>query len=269
MTFEQMIAKKKEKGYSCRQLSELSGVPFSTVQKIFSGITRNPRHETIDALEAVLYDSITPIQAKRAGYDIDELSAPMYLNDPGVAYGAESGGHTVEEVLAFPEDRRCELIDGVIYDMANPTKTHQLILGELHVQFKQCIKEHAKDCLVMLAPFGVRLDRDNKTLVEPDLIVVCSMEELLERYYDGAPSLAVEILSPSTRRRDMTIKLSKYRHAGVQEYWIIDPETREVMVYDLSSFSFPKIYGFRDDIPVIISKGKCTINLSEAVSYLI
>ena len=222
MTFEQMLSKKKEKGYSCRMLSELSGVPLSTVQKIFSGVTKNPRHETIDALEAVLWDAVTPYQALRAGYDPSKYAEPLYLHDADAAYAADhpektsipsGGGHTVEEWYELPEDILCELIDGVFYELGTPSISHQRILGELFVQFRNCILDHASDCEVLFAPTGVRLDRDNRTMVIPDLLVFCGHEFLNDRYFDGAPDLVVEILSPSTRKKDMTIKMSKYRNA--------------------------------------------------------
>lgn len=261
MTFEQMLERKKEKGYSCRMISELSGVPLSTVQKIFSGITKSPRYETLDAIEAVLYDQVTTLRAKQAGYVIEDGHSPMRVEEVAPDYGTGIGPYTVDDYFALPDDRRCELIDGYFYDMATPTITHQLLVGELYIQFRQCVQD-ACGCMVVLSPFGVQLDLDDKTMVEPDLIVFCKTDVLINKCFRGAPELVCEVLSPSTRRKDLTLKMRKYREAGVKEYWIIDPKNRQVMVHDFTDFTFPTIYSFNEDIPVALSKGEFRITLA-------
>ena len=72
-----------------------------------------------------------------------------------------------------------------------------------------------------------------------------------------------EILSPSTRRKDMTLKLSKYTEAGVREYWIIDHKEKKVIVYDIENDALPQIYGFRDKVPVAIFDGRCQVDFAE------
>ena len=175
--------------------------------------------------------------------------------------------YTIDDYYALPEERRVELIDGVIYDMTAPAKDHQMILGDLYILFRECADEHGMPCEVYLAPTDVRLDRDRYTMVQPDLLVICDIEgQDDERRIEGAPDLVVEILSPSTRSKDQVLKLYKYQHAGVREYWIVDPRYRKVTVHHFEKEEYiPRQYDFEEDIPVGISGGKCVIPFSRVM----
>jgi Uma2 family endonuclease len=119
-------------------------------------------------------------------------------------------------------------------------------------------------CEVFLSPCDVRLDKDNYTMVQPDLLAVCGEnDEEIEIRYEGAPDLVVEILSPSSRSKDQVLKLYKYHNAGVREYWIIDPKYKTVTVHRFEDEDYtPQVYKFESQIPVGISQGKCTIDFS-------
>ncbi|MCD7954366.1 MAG: Uma2 family endonuclease, partial [Lachnospiraceae bacterium] len=78
----------------------------------------------------------------------------------------------------------------------------------------------------------------------------------------GAPDLVVEILSPSTMRRDRSLKLTKYKRAGVREYWMIDPDYKKVYVYDFEKSESYKIYEFTDAVPVGIYGGDCVVDFA-------
>ena len=152
--------------------------------------------------------------------------------------------------------------------MAAPTFLHQLILSHLSIQFYDCAEQHDMPCEVFQSPCDVRLDRDNYTVVQPDLLVICGPQDYLHmKRLEGAPDLAVEILSPSTRSKDMILKLYKYEKAGVREYWIVDPEHRTVTVHFFDTDVYdPVRYSFHDQIPVGISEGKCSIDFSRIES---
>jgi Uma2 family endonuclease len=155
--------------------------------------------------------------------------------------------------------------------MASPSGVHQELIGLLHLIFAGYVRSRKGTCKVFLSPFDVQLDCDNRTMVEPDLLVICSREKIRMRCLYGAPDLAVEIVSPSSRRKDMILKTHKYEHAGVREYWIIDPGKRQVIVYDFANESYPMIYGFEDRIPVGIWEGDLTVDfaqISEEIAYL-
>ncbi len=142
--------------------------------------------------------------------------------------------HKVDEIENLPEGERAELIDGKMYMMAAPSRTHQRLLFELAKKADEYIKKCSKDCEIYLAPFAVYLDDDEYTYVEPDLLVVCDKEKLDEKGCHGAPDFVVEIVSPTSRTKDYLIKLGKYAASGVKEYWIVDPETEKTHVYNIS-----------------------------------
>ena len=243
MTIEEMKSRKTSLGLTNEMISEACGIPLSTIQKIMSGTTKAPRKATLEAIETVLYTE----EHRR------KIQTPE-----------KTDGYTLDDYYALPDERRVELIDGVFYDMAAPAVIHQKILGELFILFRECINAHEAQCDVYLSPCDVRLDRDNRTMVQPDLFVICGSYDLDAKAFDGAPDLTLEILSPSTRAKDMLLKLHKYQNAGVKEYWIVDPEHNTVLVYDLGSGDFyPAKYSFDDVIPIRISGGKCSIDFSQ------
>ena len=266
MTIEQMKARKIELGLTNEMIAEASGVPLSTVQKIFSGTTKAPRHMTLHAIAKVLADS------EKQTHDPNPLrSKAGAVCEAAVSYNTVSkdNRHTIEDYYALPDDQRVELIDGVFYDMSAPSVTHQSILGELYILFRECADRHSMPCSVLLSPCDVRLDMDDYTMVQPDLIVLCSKLDIGAIRLEGAPDLLVEILSPSTRMKDMILKLHKYQNAGVREYWIVDPKhlTVTVHVFDPEEYN-PKTYDFRSEIPVSISGGACSIDFSIVMDRL-
>ena len=177
----------------------------------------------------------------------------------------KQGEYTLEDYLALPEEERWELIDGHLIRMDSPTTEHQVISGELHVAFYNCIKEHGVPCKVLAAPVDVQLDMDDRTIVEPDLLILCDLEKLRRKRVFGAPDLLVEILSPSTQSRDMVWKNRKYQRAGVREYWMVDPDGRKIIVniFDSREGEFrSRIYDFEETIPVGISNGSCRIDFA-------
>ena len=139
----------------------------------------------------------------------------------------KQGEYTLEDYYALPEDRRVELIDGVIYDMTAPAWSHQDIAGEIFYQLKKYKEENQLRCSPGIAPIDVQLDRDNRTMVQPDVVIVCDRDKITNKVIYGAPDFVLEILSSSTRRKDMFVKAQKYCNAGVKEYWMVDPEKRK------------------------------------------
>lgn len=198
-------------------------------------------------------------------------AAGVYGADPGLKNGKKQGEYTLEDYLALPYEERWELIDGFLIKMDSPTTEHQIILGNLHIAFRRCIDEHYASCKVLFAPTDVQLDMDNRTIVEPDLIVLCDLEKLRKKRIFGAPDLLVEILSPSTYSKDMLWKNSKYQKAGVREYWMVDPGKRKVLVnlFEKREGEYrSRVYSFDEEIPIGISRGECRIDFAPILREL-
>lgn len=160
--------------------------------------------------------------------------------------------YTIEDIYALPEGQRAELIDGVLYNMAQPRRIHQEIVSQFTKVIGQYIDEHHGRCKVYPAPFAVFLNADDKNYVEPDISVICDRNKLNDYGCNGAPDWIIEVTSPSDPQRDYGIKLFKYRTAGVREYWIVNPQKKTVMVYDFEKEQFSNQYNFDDTISVCI-----------------
>lgn len=151
----------------------------------------------------------------------------------------------------------------ILYDMTAPRVKHQDILLELAFELKKCSDTSEKGYIVRIAPIDVRLLPDDRNMFQPDILVTCDESRNTDDYYDGAPEMTVEILSPSSRRKDFIIKSNSYQKAGVKEYWIVDPDKQQVWVYFFAEDTLPTVYSFNDKIPVNISGGKCAIDFSK------
>ncbi len=262
MTVDELKRLKLSLGYTNQDVADKSGVPLGTVQKIFAGVTTAPRRATLLAIEKALRSSYPGGNSDKT-YDIvsDVKLAYMGNTNPKGEYDRQ-GQYTIDDYYALPEDKRVELIDGVIYDMSAPTFNHQTIAFEIGMQLFSCAKAH-KNCRVVISPIDVQLDCDNRTMVQPDVVVLCDPAKNLDRCIYGAPDLVMEVLSPSTRKKDMILKLHKYEQAGCREYWIIDPKTERVMVYRFNDDTITYPYTFSDKIPVGISGGECEVDFSK------
>ena len=247
MTIKEMQERKKELGFTYAQIAELSGVPVGTVQKVLGGITLTPRYETIMALEQVLGES--------EGLMLRE-SVNAYMTKKQGEYTLDDYYHVI------PDDMRVELIDGVIYDMAAPSMIHQYIIMRLCSELYGYVEKNGGDCVVLPSPLDVQIDCDDRSMLEPDLVVVCDPSKRTRRCIMGAPDLVVEILSPSSTRMDTKIKLGKYATAGVREYWLIDPDRERVCVYWSPEDDIATVYGPQDDVPVGIFGGEFSVPMS-------
>jgi Uma2 family endonuclease len=146
--------------------------------------------------------------------------------------------YSYADYLSWQIAERLELIRGYIWQMAAPSRRHQAILGSLYVTTWTHMR--GKSCQVYQAPFDVRLplkhpvtDDDILTVVQPDLCVVCDPAKLDDAGSIGAPDWVVEVLSKGNTKKEMREKFRVYQEAGVREYWIVQPEYNNVLVYVL------------------------------------
>jgi len=143
---------------------------------------------------------------------------------------------TYGDYRRWSDDERWELIDGKAWAMSPaPTRYHQDLAKRLFSPINDFLR--GKPCQAYFAPFDVLLpdgdesDDEVATVVQPDLVVFCDRSKLTVAGARGAPDLLVEILSPSTSKKDQREKFDLYQRHGVREYWIVDPAGKWLCVY--------------------------------------
>ena len=151
---------------------------------------------------------------------------------------------TYEDYLNTPEDKRYELLDGELIMVASPNIPHQRAERELAFQVIGFVKRHDLG-VVLFAPTDVILS--DTDVVQPDLLFVSHERAhiIAHNAIHGAPDLVVEILSPSTARRDLTFKRRLYAKHGVKEYWQVNIDERRITVLSLgdNDYEVAAIYG--------------------------
>lgn len=286
-TIEDLIRRKNELGYTNEMISEKSGVPLSTVNKIFGRRTAKPRYNTLQSLHCVLFPEMHSRKETAIYKDISENLALDYsgraaessaleeygIDAPDIGYKGmlekitswkKPGEYTVEDWRKLPDGAMMELIDGVLYDRSTPSKKHQFIVTKLVSQLDTAIEKTGhENCIVLTAPTGVQIDpNDEKNGLIPDVFIVCDEKKYAGESEDiiGAPDFVAEVLSPSTAKYDKGRKFNKYWQAGVREYWLIDMTYESVYVYLFEEGIPPKKYAFEDRIPLSISGGEISVD---------
>ncbi len=196
---------------------------------------------------------------------ITDIEQYFIVRDKALDY--QYGGKKVsyEEFMEIYEKStlRMEFINGEIYLLGSPTIGHQDILGRLYLIFTEYFND--KKCRVFLAPFDVHFNKKDfkePDVMQPDLLVACDLDNNVSEKgkYMGTPALVIEILSDSTRNKDMIDKLNTYRLSGVKEYWLVDQKQENIMVYSFSDYEISryKIYEKKDTAYSITFNGLST-----------
>ena len=170
--------------------------------------------------------------------------------------------YTYGDYLNWPDDERWEIIGGTAWNMSPaPSRWHQEISSMLMRPILIFLKDHS--CRVYTAPFdvlfpafGEETDEEVTTVVQPDISVICDRSKLTDRGCTGAPDWIIEILSPFTTRKDVSVKFELYENNGVREYWIVDPAAEYVHVY------LPGKDGRYPEVPTVYLKDasvECTV----------
>lgn len=159
----------------------------------------------------------------------------------------EAKGYKTTKKISYEEymelvdssDQRYELIDGEVYLLASPSFKHQMAVNEIAGHFYNYFK--GKPCRSLTAPLDVRLFgfatkfEEDPNVVQPDVVVVCDLDKVNDaNKYEGIPTLVVEVLSPSNRGKDMAIKLNLYMKSGIEEYWVVNLESKTILQYSFS-----------------------------------
>lgn len=258
MLYEKLNERKKELGLTTEQLSELSGVPVGTINKILSGETSSPQNDTLREIERVLYG-----EGDSGRADCVKESSALYLTK-------QQGEYTVEDYRKLPEETRAELIDGGLIFLEAPSFTHQELIAELLFEIKMFIRSNRGECRVLTSPLDVQLDCDDRTMVQPDIALVFRNERITRKGIYGAPDFCIEVVSDSSRKLDYGLKMQKYMNAGVREYWIVDQKRKKIVCYWFEGEDAPEItmFSFSDKVPVWIYGGKLQIDFAEITERL-
>jgi Uma2 family endonuclease len=187
-------------------------------------------------------------------YKFPEITRLDQLNE-------ESFEYSYSDYMTWQFQERVELIMGKIFPMSAPNTPHQALSRELTVAFYPYF--HGKTCTYFAAPIDVRLPVGKqgntfKTVVQPDLCVICDKSKIVTQGIIGAPDLVVEILSPSNRQIEMHEKFEAYQASLVREYWIIQPGEQWMLQYVLNEnhlFVLIKKYEYLSQLASVIFPG--------------
>jgi Uma2 family endonuclease len=162
---------------------------------------------------------------------------------------------TVTDYRSWPDDERWELIDGRAYAMTPaPGIPHQRIAGRLYSRLERQLA--GRPCQPFIAPVDVVLSESD--VAQPDVLVVCDPARITERDIQGAPELAVEVLSPSTSARDLREKRALYERAGIGEYLVIDPLELYAQLFrrdGAGRYGLPEIFGPQEELKLAVCGG--------------
>jgi Uma2 family endonuclease len=204
---------------------------------------------------------------KKNEKSIDEaVEKTSSVKEPDGVYLTKSTLYTYADYLSWMDNRRRELIDGVVFDLLSaPTRWHSQISGSIFGKLWNYITKRKGKCEIYHAPFDVRFPKNGKTadneiytVVQPDICVICDPKKLDGKGCVGAPDLIVEVQSPSTAQRDLKEKFDLYEEAGVREYWVVFPRDKGLTVFLLQEngkFDKGTTYEFTGKVPVSIFKG--------------
>ncbi len=273
LTVEQINELRRKYCVNYEMISDSTGVPLSTVQKVLGGVTKSPRRETLEALSNYFEK-----EHNRVKYTIPGETLPddiMVMENVSAecfdSYGGYRTKHNKKYTLnefdnITKGEARLEMIDGVVYYLASPNSAHQIILMEIAWSLKQHINSHNGKCKVFVAPYDVYYDKDDDNRVQPDIIVYCRDNPkgaIIPKGFWGAPDFICEIVSPSTSSRDYYLKRNLYRESGVKEYWIVDYSANKITVENYMSDKGQDVYSFDDKIPVAIYNGDLVIDFAD------
>lgn len=147
----------------------------------------------------------------------------------------------MEDFLQLEESNLpCELINGELFISPAPNLIHQIVIGNLYEFLKSYSRKTGG--FVGISPLDVFLDQKN--VFQPDVLLILkeNRSRLTDRGINGAPDLAVEVISPSNSFKDRNQKKNLYQKFGVKEYWIIDPGNRTIEIYDYAKGENPVLY---------------------------
>jgi Uma2 family endonuclease len=164
-----------------------------------------------------------------------------------------SGSYTVKDYLSWTFDGLYEIIKGKVWKMSPaPTSDHQRIDRRIVRKMLPYFPE-GENCELFYAPYDVYLIKEGDdleratTVLQPDVCIVCDPKKIEKRGCIGAPDLVVEIISPSTAKKDMNDKFNIYEEFGVKEYWVVFPGEKAINIYTLVEDKYELFKSYSQD----------------------
>lgn len=238
---------RRARGYSQAYMAECLGIARSTYAGYETG-KRSPDVEMVAKITKTLFVSADELFGR------EHYGTPNLIKEAKTEYVTEPEC-SAEEYFDMPDCADYELIEGSLIKKNAPGYEHQIIAGQIYMAFYQHMKSRCKRCEVIQAPFCVVLSEKNGVVVQPDLSVICNKQLIREGVCMGAPDLAVEVVSKSSRMWDYHEKYHIYHKYGVQEYWIVDQEKGYITIYTLYEGEPPMIVPFTKKAASRVIKG--------------
>ena len=186
-------------GFSQQQMAEALGISRSA----YAGYEINRRSPSIELLQKI--STVLRVSVDNLlGYG--PLNTSNIVAEAKAQYNVTPRTYSVEEFLSRPDCTKYELIEGKFVHRCAPGYIHQRILLKFCMEMEQYLQAHCNKCVVLPAPFCVVLDEETATVVQPDISVICRPEQIRDDICYGAPDIAVEIISPSTKDYDLDRK---------------------------------------------------------------
>lgn len=248
---------RRARGYSQAFMAERLGIARSTYAGYETG-KRSPDIEMFSRISKELFVSADELLGR---YD---YGTPDLIKEAKAEYFVEPK-YSVEDYFNLPNCADYELIEGELIKKNAPGYQHQIVIGQIYMEFYNYIKERCKKCEVIPAPFCVVLSEQNGVVVQPDISVICNREFIKDSVCMGAPDLIVEVISKSNKAYDTCEKLHIYHKYGVREYWIVDLERASIMVHFLEDGRIPIILPFAEKVSSGVIKG-LTLNLGKLLA---
>ncbi|MBQ7920464.1 MAG: Uma2 family endonuclease [Lachnospiraceae bacterium] len=204
---------------------------------------------------------------KTVRFSTEDGQEVMKVEEDSLSYlSKQQGGYTVEDFFRLPYDRWAELIDGTFYEMEKPYGEHEELAVDILTQIYPQVKVYGDGVFTFRT--CLQLDCNDKTMMLPDFMILCDKKKWNNRVIYGAPDFVLEILSPSTRKKDLNLKHRKYLNAGVREYWIVDPKEKRLITYDFENGENVASYPFTEVVGLSIYDKQIIVDLNELAEII-
>lgn len=287
--------RKKALSLTTAEVALLAELPVGTVSKIMTGETKNPTPLTIEKIDTALkkeearhrleayllamkdycmehqtekFDSSKFEKIYRDKHKLEDkpISEANSLSEPypiwgNVAVKKQKSTSVKDYFKMAVENRWIELADGRLVINEAPGMAHQMLVKSINKQIEHFIDENHGDCQVFDVGINVQLDKEEDTILIPDILVICDKNKIKEFGILGAPDWVIEVVSPSTRHYDYKKKTYKYLSCGVREVWLVDPEKKVIVTYVDGEYMMSHLYKFGDEVPVAIYDGRLKIKV--------